>query len=84
MLSSLLTYKELKEEVQNGQAEFSQVVMNEMNRLEQVVKMENARIVAHLSKKEEHHSCPICLEEIPPILSSEAKVTKRPIMMPCC
>jgi hypothetical protein len=77
-------YDQLTQEAHTAQSEFTQIINEEVIRIEQVVQAENARIMTQLSKKEVHHSCPICLEEIPPILSCEAKISKRPVMMPCC
>jgi hypothetical protein len=78
-----VTPEELESEAQMAMTEFSRVVQDEVERINAVAEMENERIVARMTTEEATLICPLCLDDIPPLISHERR-HKRPRMMPCC
>lgn len=74
----------LAQEAEAAHEEFSKLMNEERKRIQYVVDMENKRITDQWTAEEIQHVCPICLEEIKPVISYETKRSKRPTMMPCC
>jgi TPR repeat protein len=78
-----LTPQQLKETTTLCQAAFSKVVDDETVRMKDLVDRENEVLSQRLVEKEDNIVCPVCLDDLLPILAFEMR-HKRPRQMPCC
>ena len=78
-----LTPQQLKVATNTWKKNFSKIVDDEAARMKGLVKRENERLSQRLVKKEDNIVCPVCLDDLLPILSFETR-HKKPHQMPCC
>ena len=77
------TPQQLESEHESALIEFTNFVNEEKERVSQEAERENERIIARMTTEEATLVCPLCLDDIPPLISHDRK-HKRPRMMPCC
>ena len=63
-----------------AKSQFRQVVEKEHERLKSLAEIENKRILTKLKQENEQTTCPLCLEDLPPI----CPMKNFPTYMPCC
>ena len=72
-------------ETKEAKEEFSEIAENENTRVQQVAELENERLLQKKRTNGTIRTCPVCLEEIPLIVSHEdLRKVRSGMQMPCC
>ena len=69
-------------ESKKGKEEFTRIAEEEHNRAQQIITIENERIMKLQRSNDTIQICPICLDEIPPMLQPHQK--EKCLQMLCC
>ena len=64
--------------------EFSLIIEDEEERIQQVAHKERERIMQNMRKNGTFHTCPVCLEETSPIRTLEENIEGKLHIMVCC
>ena len=82
-LSKLQGLQHIEKETKEAKEEFSRIAEDEKKRVQQVVDVEKERILQERRTHDTVQICPLCLDEIDPMLSSEERKRGGAMMM-CC
>ena len=76
----------IENEIEKAKDEFTEVVQDENQRIQQLANEENERIMSQMRSNETIKICPVCLDEIQPILSQKETngFENRGMAMTCC